>query len=395
MTQVSRFWNGVAVGDALTEAPYDAPTEFAKVMMAVSGADNDPNKGGVWTNDLSELAATNPASTTVRIASGRAQVWGTWYENDANVDETPAAPAASTRIDRYVLRKDWAAQTVRIFRIAGVEGGGAPALVQSIGTTWDYPIVQASTTTGGVVTLTDQRTYLLAAGAVLGANTFTGIQRWAKGADIASAATVAPGTDGNYFDITGAVTITTITPPVSGLFMFQFDGALKVTHGTGAGNPILAGDKDFYSQAGSHLLLWSDGVNCWEIAREHGGVTSAYAAAAADVTLNNTANYFDVASVSLTAGYWYVSAKGTGQDTSAAANFSARIYDGATVHDSNYGSASSNSNFADLACGAIVALTATTTVKLQMRDHSTTAGIARYNQSGAANDCSITAIRIG
>lgn len=160
MTEVSRFWDGTTVGDAATVAPYDAPTEFSKVMMAISGADGDTNKGGVWITELGELVATNPASTTVRIASGRAQVWGTWYENDANVDTTPAAPGASTRIDRYVLRKNWAAQTVRVFRIAGVEGAGAPALVQSVGVTWDYPIVQASTTTGGVVTLTDQRTYL-------------------------------------------------------------------------------------------------------------------------------------------------------------------------------------------------------------------------------------------
>lgn len=160
MTEISKFWNGTTVGDAATEAPYDAPTEFALVLAALAVSMGDANKGGVWIDDLSELAATNPSSTTVRIASGRALVYGNWYENTANVDTTPAAPAASTRIDRYVLRKDWAAQTVRITRIAGTEGGGAPALVQSAGVTWDYPIAQASTTTGGVVTLTDQRTFI-------------------------------------------------------------------------------------------------------------------------------------------------------------------------------------------------------------------------------------------
>lgn len=160
MTESSKFWNGTTVGDAASEAPYDAPTEFALALAAIAGSMGDADKGGVWNDDLSELAATNPASTTVRIASGRALVYGNWYENTANVDTTPAAPAASTRIDRYVLRKDWVAQTVRITRIAGVEGGGAPALVQSAGVTWDYPICQASTTTGGVVTLTDQRTFI-------------------------------------------------------------------------------------------------------------------------------------------------------------------------------------------------------------------------------------------
>lgn len=159
MTETSRFWDGTTVGDAATAAPYDAGSEFAKVMMSISGTDADTNKGGVFLSDLSELAPTNPSSTTVRIASGRAIVWGSWYENDSNVDTTPAAPAASTRIDRYVLRKDWAAQTIRVTRIAGVEGGGAPALTQNAGTTWDYPLCQASTTTGGVVTITDERTF--------------------------------------------------------------------------------------------------------------------------------------------------------------------------------------------------------------------------------------------
>lgn len=169
MTQTSRFWNGTALGDALIEAPYDAPSEFARVMLSVAGTDNDANKGGVWYSDLGELAPTNPATTTVRIATGRAMVWGTWYENDASIDTTPAAPSVSTRIDRYVLRKDWATQTVRLTRIAGAEGGAAPALVQSVGTTWDYPICQASTTTGGVVTITDQRTFIGSASGAGGA----------------------------------------------------------------------------------------------------------------------------------------------------------------------------------------------------------------------------------
>ena len=38
------------------------------------------------------------------------------------------------------------------------------------------------------------------AAASIGANTFTGVQRWAKGADVVSANALALGTDGNYFD---------------------------------------------------------------------------------------------------------------------------------------------------------------------------------------------------
>src|SRR3990167_671738 len=159
MTETSRFWNGTTVGDA-SSAPYDGPTEFAQAEMALSGSVVKTNKGGVWYDDLNKLAVTSPAANTLRVATGHAHVYGTWYENDANVDVTIATPSGATRIDRVVLRKDWNTQTVRVTLIAGTEGGGAPALTQSIGVTWDFPLAQASITTGGVITLTDQRVFL-------------------------------------------------------------------------------------------------------------------------------------------------------------------------------------------------------------------------------------------
>lgn len=159
MTERSRFWDGVAVGDA-TEAPYDASTEFAAVLRSICGANGvATNLGGVFDNELNELAVSG-ASSPLSVASGRALAYGNWYESDAAVSVVVPTPAASTRIDRIVLRKDWTAQTVRITRIAGVEGGGAPSLVQIAGTTWDTPLAQASITTGGVITLTDQREFI-------------------------------------------------------------------------------------------------------------------------------------------------------------------------------------------------------------------------------------------
>lgn len=159
MTQTSRFWDGATIGDA-TAAPYDANTEFSKVLMSISGAAGiATNLSGVFRNELNLLAPTGVA-TPVAIASGRAITWGAWFENDASVNVAIPTPSASTRIDRIVLRKDWAAQTVRITRVAGVEGGGPPALVQVVGTTWDEPIALASITTGGVITITDQRAFV-------------------------------------------------------------------------------------------------------------------------------------------------------------------------------------------------------------------------------------------
>ena len=67
--------------------------------------------------------------------------------------------------------------------------------------------------------------------AILGANTFAGIQRWAKGADVASATALPVLTDGNYFDVTGGVTVTSIdTVGVGTTVGLHFDDALILTH---------------------------------------------------------------------------------------------------------------------------------------------------------------------
>lgn len=91
-------------------------------------------------------------------------VYGGWYDSDANISVAIPTPAGATRVDRIVLRKDWAGQTIRLTRIAGVEGAGAPALgagtppyTQSAGVTWDVPLYQVSITTGGVITTVDDR----------------------------------------------------------------------------------------------------------------------------------------------------------------------------------------------------------------------------------------------
>lgn len=163
MTERSRPWDGTGVGDAV-EAPYDAATEFARILRsAVFGAEQTANKGGVvnGASGFGDYAASVPGANTVRIASGVGHVQGNWHESDTNVDFTIATPAAQTRVDRIVLRKSWSGQTIRLTRIAGVEGSGLPAMTQVFGTTWDVPIVQASITTGGAITLTDDRPLLL------------------------------------------------------------------------------------------------------------------------------------------------------------------------------------------------------------------------------------------
>ena len=84
-----------------------------------------------------------------------------------------------------------------------------------------------------------------------------------KGADLASGATVTPGTDGNYFDITGTTTITAIAGLRAGtLVFFHFDGALQITHH--ATSLILQGGVNLTTAAGDVVAFFSrDGTN-WE-----------------------------------------------------------------------------------------------------------------------------------
>ena len=167
MTQNSRPWNGITTGDA-SEAPYDAPTEFARILMSIAQAFGVATDfSGVFSSELNELAATGVA-TPVSVASGRGLVYGTWYENDAAVSVDVVSPGTFTRYDRIVLRKDWVTQTVRIQHIVGVEnagvpptlGAGTPAYTQTVGDKWDYTIATFSITVGGAITLTDTRDWL-------------------------------------------------------------------------------------------------------------------------------------------------------------------------------------------------------------------------------------------
>lgn len=155
MTERSLYWGGTTIGDA-SLAPYDND-EFSDILRKLFIADRTIH--GVVMGYLNELAVTGTA-TPVSVGTGAAFLDGNFYEADAAVTVAIPTPAASTRIDRIVLRKDFAGQTIRVTRIAGVEGGSAPALTQSDGVTWDISLATVSITTGGVITVTDTRVAL-------------------------------------------------------------------------------------------------------------------------------------------------------------------------------------------------------------------------------------------
>lgn len=152
MAEISRVWGGSVTGDA---GPYTLD-HWSDIWDSLFN--RRVANGGVLRGDRGELATTGTVSP-VTTQAGTALVNGTWYDNNAAINTAISTPGGATRVDLIVLRKSWAAQTIRLTRVAGVEGSGAPALTQSAGVTWDIPLAQVSITTGGVITVTDTRIF--------------------------------------------------------------------------------------------------------------------------------------------------------------------------------------------------------------------------------------------
>ena len=74
-----------------------------------------------------------------------------------------------------------------------------------------------------------------------------------KGGDIASASPLVIDTDGNYFDVTGTTTVTSIntTGGAGTLIKLHFDGAVTLTHHST--NLVLAGATNFTTEAGDEV----------------------------------------------------------------------------------------------------------------------------------------------
>lgn len=154
MTQRSFPWETDGSGDG----PSTGYSDTAEALFYRAFCQNS-NQGGVIPSPLNAYAVTG-SSSPVSINTGLAWIYGWFAANDASTTLAIPTPAVSTRVDYIVLQLSWSAKTVRIARHAGVEGGGAPSLTQSAGTTWEIPLATASITTGGVITLTDAREYI-------------------------------------------------------------------------------------------------------------------------------------------------------------------------------------------------------------------------------------------
>jgi len=156
MAETSFWWTTDGTGDGkiggYTRADHSL---WTAILAACCG------KEGVAPGYGNALAAAANGANTVTVPTGGALVDGKPYNNSApvNVNIPSASGAGNTRIDRVVLRADWAAQTVRITRIAGVDAAtpSLPAITQDSGNVYDIPICQVLVNTAGAVTVTDER----------------------------------------------------------------------------------------------------------------------------------------------------------------------------------------------------------------------------------------------
>lgn len=154
MSEFSLFWLTGTTGDgASTYTDTQLFSWLRRTFNSDMFADRGPLRG--YNGELAVTAGTGK----VTVATGAAYVYGIPYENDAALDVAIPTPTSNTRIDRIVLRASWSAKTVRITRIAGTEGAGAPAITQNPGTTYDVKLAQVSITTGGAITVTDERQF--------------------------------------------------------------------------------------------------------------------------------------------------------------------------------------------------------------------------------------------
>jgi hypothetical protein len=155
MAESSHFWDG---------------SNYASSLLAMMFGDmlapGQAASAGVLKGVGNHLAVTGSASP-IAVNTGAALVNGRYYKNTASVNINVSTPSSATRIDRVVLRVNYSAETITLQLLAGSEGGAAPALTQIDGTTWEISLAQVSITTGGVITLTNERKWCKVRGAFL------------------------------------------------------------------------------------------------------------------------------------------------------------------------------------------------------------------------------------
>ena len=154
MTQFSMLpWTTGVSGDGAAPYTQENSNNFFRHFDV-----RDPANEGIVLGVLSELAVSG-ASSPLTVAPGAAVCYGRYW-NDTNVTLAVSTPTAGTTGGRVVLRCTWATRQIRLAVKSSPNGVGTiPTLTQAFGNTWEISLATFTITTGGVITLTDDRTF--------------------------------------------------------------------------------------------------------------------------------------------------------------------------------------------------------------------------------------------
>ena len=159
MTEISRFWDGVALGDCGPYTTANVHSEFFRAILNGTG-----NRGPLyyWLNDLEVYTSSGGSTGPLTVAEGAAIIYGLFYENDSPVTVSIPTPSSGTsRYDRIVVRRDWSTQTARIARVTGTAAISpvVPALTQSVGGIYEIPLATILVDDAGTIAITDAREF--------------------------------------------------------------------------------------------------------------------------------------------------------------------------------------------------------------------------------------------
>jgi len=188
MTEFSFPWSCTVAGDGGASSYSLAIVEDTNKFLS----NITPDTAGViyWTQSPYSglLEPTNPAGSTVRIASGVGIVEGWVYTNDANVDfDINASPGNINATDIIVLQRVAASQTVRLARIGGAVS--SKAVLTQTAATWEVPIVDVVLDgAGNFSSISDARVLATPSGTAVKLGVFTS----AGGSATATFSSIAP-----------------------------------------------------------------------------------------------------------------------------------------------------------------------------------------------------------
>lgn len=168
MAQDSAFWDGTATGHAASTDVFGAPyssVEYGDIYSKFLGS--NAARGFVipgYGNDY-KVISFGVGIMTIAIGSGACFIRGKICENTATTAVTfTASDATNPRLDRLILRIDWAAQTIVLAALAGTAAAtpSVPALTQNA-TTYEIPLytvwIPATVTTLTQPNVSDDRIF--------------------------------------------------------------------------------------------------------------------------------------------------------------------------------------------------------------------------------------------